>query len=798
MRKIILFVLLVLSLSLYSEITIEHIEPYVGYKNSELNLDITIEGNWQDVVELIVYYRERGEVAYNLLSVDLQSSQNGDFEATVPVSEFSRGFEYYIEATTTDDQVVTYPATQPNLSPIIVQIIENVMSTDFVILNDLKGIEAGSELSLSVSLYNIQNNIDYSTIKFYKDGKDVTRDVIITPTLLVYNIDKLKKSFNFQITAKTNSGEILDSGEQFAQVKVKMFTHELPFNLRGSANYKGNTNTYSYDDSDYQGSERSTNTHSAILSVSGNNRYTRLNSRLYLSSLENSERQSVNRYSFDIGVPHANLYLGDKTPYLSEFTLNGTNVRGFGSKLNFTYFLIEGYWGNSAREISTKEIADNYVPGTFKRETGAIRLALGNINAFQFGINLAKNKDRISSLNYSDYYIPFSENGKDDESDKLIIKPIDNIIFSTDFRLTTPKKLTNFGAEFALSAYNSNIIDGAISQEELENDLGEDMPFDPESLDGFFVINKNIEPLSISTANLAYKIYSSTYIAGNLISFSYSQVGSAFNSISAKNVNTDTKEFTVSDNINFHNTLFVDFSFNRVSDNLSENLATTNEYSNYRINSVFRKEKFPLLRANFNKGRTSIENNNVIEISNDFDESQEFRTTAFGGGISYDFKLIPVVPFSLDFDYQNSLDQDDLRESYEFENNSYYLRYRSKLTVVPFSTEIGYNLTNSTGYTEVNGNEKEEWNRSSVRVKLQYEFLDSKIIPFFDYRLSSNNNEDNSDLDNDYSATSFGLSYYPFKLTTLASSLTLKDRSYETDGADYSAVNWYLNIVQKF
>ena len=808
MKKIILFVLLVVCVALYSEITIDHTEPYVGYKDSNLKLEITIEGNWQDVTELMIYYRERGEVAYNSISVAPQTSQNGDFNVSIPVSKFARGLEYYIEVSTEDAEVVTYPESQPNLNPVIVQIIENALNTDFVILNELKDIEVGSTFSLSVSLFNVQDKIDYTSIKFYKDGDEVTKDLIITPTLLVYNIEKIDKNFSFQITAQSLTGEKMDSGEHSVELKFKMFTYELPYNLRGSVNYKGNTNKFSYDDSAFQGSEQSTNSHSAILNISGNNRYSRLNSRIYLSSLEDSNKQSVNRYSFDIGFPHADLYLGDKSPYLSEFTLNSTNVRGFGSKLNFKYFLLEGYWGNSAREISTKEVAGVYQPGTFKRETGAIRLALGNQNAFQIGLNLVKNKDRISSLSYSDYYIPFDEVAKDDinESDKQIINPIDNIVFSTDLKLTTPQKLFNFGAEFAMSAYNSNIIDGAISQEELENDIGEDMPFDPESLDGFFVINKNTEPLSITTANLAYRIYTSTYISGNLISLNYSQVGSAFNSLSARNVNSDTKELTISDNMNFHNIIFLDFSFNRVVDNLSENLATTNEYSNYRVNSIFRKEKFPMLRFSFNKGRTSIENNDEIAISDDFDESQEFRTTAYGAGIGYNFDIIPIIPFSLDFDYQNSLDEDDLREAYEFENNSYYFRYRSKMTVIPLSTEVGFNLTSSTGYTQIivpakedsYYQQKEEWERSSLRLKLKYELVDSKLIPFFDYRFSNNENELDNDLNNSYSATSFGLNYYPFKLTSISSSLTFKEKSYEIEGADYSAVNWYLNIVQKF
>lgn len=802
MKRIILFALLVFSAALYSEIKIEHTEPFIGYKNSNLYLDFTVEGDWQEILEMIVYYRERGEVVFSNLSIDILTGSNGDYQAIIPVSEFSRGLEYYLEVKTKLDETITYPENQPTLNPIMVQIIENVIDNDFVVLNDLTDLEEGADFSLSVSLFNLQDKLDYESIKFFKDGKDATKEAIITPTLLVYSVSKLKKSFSFRITGLTVTGEKLDSGELTVNVKQKMFAYKLPFNVRGNVNFKGNTTSITYDDVDNVINQRPTDTYSSIFNVSGNNRYAYLNSRIYLSSLEDSDRQSVNRYSFDVRIPHYSLYLGDKTPYLSEFTLNGTNVRGFGSKLNFKYFLLEGYWGSSARKIDTIRNGRNYQPGTFKRETGAVRIALGNQNAFQIGLNIAKNKDRVSSLDYDDYYIPPDEPWRINPNDKQIINPVDNIVFSTDFKLNSPRNLYSLGAEMALSGYNSNIIDGAISQEELEDDIGADLPFDPESVDGFFIINKNIEPLSITTANLAYKINSSLYIAGNLFSLNYSRVGSAFNSLSARNINTDTQQLTFSDNINFHNTIFVDFSYNRVTDNLSENLATTNEFSNYSVNSIFRKEKFPILRASFNKGRTSIENNDEIEAN--FDEAQEFRSIAFGGGIGYSFDMIPYVPFSLDLDYQNSLDQDDLNDSYEYENNSFYIKYKSKMTLIPLTTEISSNYTNSTGYTHAPYLDDsieiadDEWRRYSTRLKLQYEFVNPKVVPFLDYRISRNNNENDSDKDDKYTATSVGLSYYPFKLTSLTSSFTFKDRSYENVNSDYSALNWYLNIVQKF
>lgn len=809
MRTVIILLLLVLSMTLYSAIVIEHSEPFVGYRGSELKLDISLTGSFHELKELNIYYRERGEVAFSTLSLDNQAGVNGDFVLYLPISKQSRGLEYYIEVVTINDVKYNYPAENQTLKSISVQVIDQVFDNQFVVLSDLDNIEAGSDFSLSISLYNLRDKIDHSTIKAYLNRREVTKETIITPSLLVYNVEKINHNFTFQITAQTLSGELIESEELQIKVKRKMFTYQIPHNIRGNVSYRGNTNNISYDDKTVGSSERATNSHSTVINASGDYKLLSVNSRLFLSSLESSDKQSVNRYMFDAQVPHLKMYLGDTSPYLSEYTLNNTNLRGVGSRLHFRYFLLEGYWGNSAREISTEYRDEMVVPGTFKRETGAVRLAFGNENIFQFGINLAKNKDKISSLEEDDYYILNSKNDPTADPEEFqIINPVDNIVLSSDFIMTTPRRLFTLGAEFALSAYNSNIVDGAMSQAELEEDLGESIPFDPESIENFFIINKNAEPFGIGLENMAFKAYTNAYVARNFITVAYSRVGSAFNSLSAKSVRNDAQEISVTDNINFFNTLFIDLAFNRVSDNLSEMLATTNEYNNYHISSVFRKERYPIVRANFSRGQTSIENNNTIDMGLDFDESQEFRTTTIGGGVGYGFELVPIMPFTLDLDYAKNINDDDLRETFKFENDSYIFRYKAKFVPIPLTTEFSYNLTKSTHITyEDRSNSQqrqnltkisEDWNRNSLRIKFAYEFLEAKLIPFFDFRYSNNTNDFDKANDYSHNATSIGVKYSPLKLTSINSSLSFKNNSYEIEGKDYSAVNWYLSILQKF
>lgn len=809
MRIAAILLLLVLSMTLYSAIVIEHSEPFVGYRGNDLKLDISLTGSLHELKEMNIYYRERGDVAFTVITLDSQAGVNGDFIVNLPISKQSRGLEYYIEVVTINEVKYTYPQENQTLKPISVQVIKQAFDSEFVVLSDLDNIEAGNNFSLSISLYNLKDKIDLTTIKAYRNRREITKEVIVTPSLLVYNVEKINHNFSFQVTAQTLSGELIESEEFQIRVKRKMFTYEIPYNIRGNVNYRGNTNNISYDDKTAGNSERATNSHSTVINASGDYKFLSVNSRLFLSSLESSEKQSINRYMFEAQVPHLKMYLGDTSPYLSEYTLNNTNLRGVGSKLRFQHFFVEGYWGNSARDISTKFNDEMVVPGAFKRQTGAVRLAFGNENVFQFGINLAKNKDKISSLKEEDYFVSKTKDDPSEDAEEFqILNPVDNVVFSSDFIMTTPRRLFTLGAEFALSAYNSNIVGGAMSKEELEDDLGGSIPFNPESIENFFIINKNTEPFGIGLENMALKAYTNAYVAKNFITFAYSRVGSAFNSLSARNVRNDVQEISVTDNINFFNTLFVDLAFNRVSDNLSEMLATTNEYNNYHISSVFKKEKYPIFRANFSRGQTSVGNNDTIDMGLDFDESQEFRTTTIGGGVGYGFELVPIMPFTLDLDYAKNINDDDLRDTFKFENDSYIFRYKAKFIPIPLSTELSYNLTKSTHITyEDRGNSQqrqnltkvsEDWNRNSVRIKLAYEFLEAKLIPFFDFRYSNNTNDFDKANDYSHNATSIGVRYSPLKLTSINSSLSFKNNSYEIEGKDYSAVNWYLNILQKF
>ncbi len=72
------------------------------------------------------------------------------------------------------------------------------------------------------------------------------------------------------------------------------------------------------------------------------------------------------------------------------------------------------------------------------------------------------------------------------DEDNPLIKPNDNVVVGmhTDFRFYENRLI--FGAEGAMSLYNSNIIGGVISQDSLETAFDTTIPFDPEDYESSY------------------------------------------------------------------------------------------------------------------------------------------------------------------------------------------------------------------------------------------------------------------------------------------------------------------------
>ena len=799
MKKIIIITfLLLVNMFLLADIVLNHTAPFVGYKESLFEFELNVDGDYELIQEVKVMYRERGEVAYSILELNRSQDDLFSYTEQVTLSNKAKGLEYYFEVVTIDEIVLTYPENQPTLNPILVQIINKEIDKNFILLTEDLVVEEGETFNLSVSIYPIAEKLDIRTIKVLNGNVDVTLDAIISNTLIVYTVDDMKKSTSLQITGKDKNGNDIHSDVWNITVKKRLFSYNLPLNMRGNVNFKSNLNDVSVRESSQ--TESSRNSATTQLNLRANYKAVKFKSKFLLSSLESSKKQAVNRYSIEFDVPYFDLYLGDRVPFYSEYTLAGKNVHGVGSRVHFEYLSLASFWGHSARSVSS-DISDTDVdPGTFRRNTLALKLLFGNADTSYLGFNFVKNKDKISTLDEDDYLL------KTDTEDELlqIINPKDNVVISTDIKLASPTNNLVFGSEMAISGFNQNTLGGAISADSLEDALGEEVFLDPDDIDHIFIINKNVEPLKLTTANVAMKMYVNTYFFGNYFTMNFSRVGSAFKSLSSNNLNSDSQTFSISDNMNFHNVILIDFGFNRVTDNLSDNKLLTNEFSTYFLNSIFRYKHYPMLRFGLVNGRNSLSYNEDIE-QNQTAPLDNIVTRNLSLGIGYSLKTIKVFPFSIDIDYLNKVDEEDENNSSLIENDSYNVRFKTDFKFIPLHLDFNYNIAQST--SEMSGLEIDldrsiitEFDAKSFRIRLAYDLWENRIRPYIDYKKVQNDYVSEDGLDVDYKYTTFGCVVNPHKLTSVSTSLRWKDIDYAmTEGnRDYKTFNWYLNIVQKF
>ncbi len=172
--------------------------------------------------------------------------------------------------------------------------------------------------------------------------------------------------------------------------------------------------------------------------------------------------------------------------------------------------------------------------------------------------------------------------------------PQDNIVIGSDIKLSNRSRRLSLEAGWAFSMLNTDIWDGAISLDELDtlmDDVDDDslmgfvslsgeLPIigafpDPIDYEDLFVINQNMVPLipfDIDSAQLAdeplkaiatmpslayyYKLSANYY--NNRVSVEYNRVGPKFNSLGNPYLQSDIREFIVTDRVRLlKNKLFV-------------------------------------------------------------------------------------------------------------------------------------------------------------------------------------------------------------------------------------------------
>ena len=803
--KQILFIFLLLCLgSFLTGISIEHFSPKSYSFGSDVELRLRIEDGFEQIKTATIMYRPVGKTTWQKLVMKSEPTDQlwlvGELKAA-DLKDYD--IEYYFEVQLLDGTVTNLPAVNApepryKLSP---GMVTGEKSNSFILLSDDEDADQSGDYILAVSFFDVAEEIDLGSIRVWVGGKDVTNASTITDNAILYrDSSPAAGDVRSMVSAKVN-GKDVHSELWTTRVKGGKGFRFLPSNLRGSANFV--SNVYDYNTDNPLPGPETIDDATGRLDMYGNYGMLNLQTNLLVSSLESSNKQPVNRYTLGFELPLLDVYLGDYSPNLSQFTMGNKNVRGLYSRFHTKFLSLVWSHGEMVRKtFSDLEDANGnplgFGTGTYKQEAIGARFQMGGDSGFQLGISGSRNRDIISSQNPMDFaYYTVS-------GDTLYtVNPQDNAVLALDMRFNMPDQNIILGGEIAGSMHNKNTLPGAMSDETFNDFVGDDFPIEiaPSDLADFFIINENVEPLMPGRQNVAWTGYLRALLLGNYLDLRYTETGPAFRSQSSYYLANDTKQIQLNDQINILNMVYLNGGLSLTQDNLSETKEQTNTTLSWNAQATVRIPRLPYFKAGFFNNDYSNEENTEIIPTNPFvPYTRNSQTISLGVG--YNLAMIPVAPTSLDLTYRSGTDDSFLNEpevmQYKNLNNSINLTMTNRFKAIPLKTQILFTLYNQkrdeTGNAAVyplfdNQN-------SNVSIGLDYLLFNKILRPFFQWRLLSLSGDQNPQSYNYYT---LGVEAFPWKNLSVSTELGKQYYKNNDDSSqDYDNLTWRLLLNQRF
>ena len=804
MKKKFIVIFLLVSVSfLFSSVSVFHDSPISIFMDRDTQINLEIRQGFSEIHHIEIRYRATGSIGYQSQEMNLGTETNPVCNVLLTdIKNFHSGMDYYFLVTTTTGETISLPKIQPEINPYRAMMKEDDSAFDgFILLSpDAEFVDPDEPVIIAISLYGVADQVNPDTYKLIMNGRDVTSEITVSDNMILYKPEKIKAGdITFCVRAKLNNGKAIQSEKW----KVKNQGYAASSSFKDEFEYSGQVallhDGYSKTTGDSL-KDDSDNKTSFNMKFKSKYRWFDFNSKLFISSLEDKDKQSINRYNFQFGIPHLQLILGDYSPNYGTFVASGKNVRGFHTRVNLKNFRFFTSLGSSKRKIEGSVASDDtYQTSSFKRNTFTANLEIGRVDGFTYGLSFAKNKDDIESLQEK-YYLNLAKDENNDiiegeyDDQNPLLKPEDNLVLGThaNFRLLDNRLV--FGGEAALSFFNSNIIGGAIPKDSLEADFDVDLPFDPEDFESLFIINKSVEPIAPNKSSIAYKTFLRAFFKRNLLDISYSAVGSSFHSLSTAYFQEGTGIFSLVDHVSFlNNQLTINAGMNLISDNIHDESEITTKSSIFFGNVSYYSNEYPSIKFGFNINNSE----NDAEDEEDSDINSEFYavSNSFYFDMGYQFGNLPIAPTKLNIGYQNTSNQDKAYELYDNLRSTYSIAFRSYFDDFPLNTLFSFAITtNKDDMSDFD--ETLETNFFSFNFKADYTFADNRFKPYFDYRLTNyggDMDEQNTHLVN------LGTSYYFTANSFCFTELGMKTYGNNTiEGYDSSIFSWRIKLTQKF
>ncbi|MFC1481530.1 hypothetical protein ACFL6E_04700 [Candidatus Neomarinimicrobiota bacterium] len=400
--------------------------------NTGAQVPLTLEAIVQDpsaaVEAVMIFYRPAGETAYR--ETEMADVGGNLFYGTIPAIDIAPpAVEYYIVASLANGSILAFPDENPEIMPIEVVVsaqqegygITDIFAdaagarSDVLILApEPMEIVLDQDLVIAASLFNVPN-VDVSTVKLFLDGRDVTALSEVSVDLITFTPGKLPSgAHQIEITFRDLSGTVFEpTAWRFLVTTKASVSSERAFKQSGKI-----TSSMRRDAID--------NNVLAVQDIKFQYRagwdWLRIRSNLKLSSEEDPFKPARNRYSASFETDYFQLGLGDVSPSINRFALEGKRIRGFDANLLLKYFNLRITKGELERSIQGPNASayqlDSYratyidsngvsQPGlanlsrsgyAFRRDVLAVRPSFGSGRVFELAFSYVKAKDNIASV----------------------------------------------------------------------------------------------------------------------------------------------------------------------------------------------------------------------------------------------------------------------------------------------------------------------------------------------------------------------------------------------------------------
>ncbi len=491
-----------------------------------LTLEAVVEVSGRSVASMSILHRMAGESAYS--EVTMSAAGGGLWFGTISAGDVvEAGLEYYLVATLDDESLLAYPVEEPQLNPVSIQVLaggeemlidplalfgqgEEEESPILILSPTPREIYLADDVVIAVSLFNVED-VDEQSVRLMLDGRDVTAQAEVSADLVTYMPSKLDQGgHQVELGVSNLSGVPQEPAAwRFLVAARASITTERAYSHSGKV-----VSAFRRDDIDKQVLDVG----NLKLSYRGGWDWLKLRSNVKLTTQEDPFKPPRNRYSASLSTSIFKLGLGDVTPRVNRFALDGKRVRGYDADLRLKYFnlrIVKGEleraidgrnesaykvseytFDNPAIEGQTDTLKINRTGYSFRRNLLAVRPSFGSGQNFELAFIYLKAKDdkwsveqdldggeiTIDNADFGNYFqdvdttswntrvvtlerIKHEANTNDyftyelPDSNWAGKSPKDNLVLGSDLTLAFNKRRLVIQSGFALSMLNNNIWD---------------------------------------------------------------------------------------------------------------------------------------------------------------------------------------------------------------------------------------------------------------------------------------------------------------------------------------------------